>query len=129
MSEYKKKPYRGKKSEKVKQYFYNRFVLKMNKKDAALKAGYAESTAHSVKGTVEGTEYFKYLCDIALPEDDLVYEHKKVIEQDDHLTAKNQALKMAYEVIGILPNKKQEEDNTPSLRLIVDHKNAKKEEE
>lgn len=119
-----KKPYKGKKSEKIKRYFYNRFVLKMNKKDAALKAGYALTTAHSVKGTIEDTEYFKYLCDVAFPEEDLMYEHKKVIEQDDHLTAKNQALKMAYEILGILPNKEAEKDDTPSLRLIVDHKEA-----
>lgn len=113
---------RGDISSRMKRYFYNRTVLGLNKKDSALKAGYAESTAHNVKPVIEDTKAYRYLLHMAFPKEEMFHEHRKNIKQDDHLTAKNQALKMAYELMGVLPNKDKDKDDSPELRVIIDRK-------
>lgn len=75
----------------------------MNKKAAALKAGYSPSVAKSVKPKIEQSEGFRQLLDKEIPDDLLVAQHKKLITQDEDKTVKGKMIVEANKLKGNYP--------------------------
>lgn len=122
MKNLEKDPQMGRESQRVKAYIYNRFVLKMSKRQAALRAGYSPNVAKCPLANIEKGMYYNYLKNMAFQRDDLNWEQQKIIEQNKNLDVKLKAIRMAKEEIGDL---KEEAQEIPSLKLIIEEKEEK----
>ena len=102
----------------MERYYKNR-LKGMNKKAAALKAGYSKSVSLAVKENIEDRpSYQELLLSKGLKREQVVAEHNFVIKQRKDLKAKNTALDMRYKLDNAYP-KGQIEGNVPEVKVII----------
>ena len=100
-------------------YFLNR-AAGMNKKDAALDAGYTLATSRNVKENIEKSEGFIKLLEgenkDGLTDELLVQEHTKLVKQDDDKSVKGKMIVEAYKLKGKYP-KGEFDGDAPNVTL------------